>query len=275
MAEQGGGPMPQRDMTTAEVGSAIAKATSAPPPTMEESGSVVVELPGGYIGPDKILVREARVRELTGFDEEKLARTDMMKNAAAYITEMLCLGVEELAGEKPSRKVIQSLLIGDRDALMLGIRQATYGDNVEFRLTCPVCDTENMINVVLSEDVPIIPMDDPLKREFEVPLRRGFATVRLLTGVAQEAFSADMSKKTTAEVTTVMLAKSVVAINGKPVGGRTEDVLRMSAADRQTVMDFLAEHQPGPQLNKEIPVPCATCGEEFQILLGIPNLFRW
>jgi hypothetical protein len=57
--------------------------------------------------------------------------------------------------------------------------------------------------------------------------------------------------------------------------GRDEDVRRLSAADRGTLVDFIAEHQPGPQLNKEIEVFCATCGEKYPILLGLPNLFRF
>ena len=278
MAEQSPPPpRAQEAMTTGQVDQAINKAAGqAKVPTMDAGDSCMVTLPGGYITPEGLLVTEARVRELNGFDEEKLARTDMLKNAAAFVTEMLDLGVEDLGGEKPSRRVLQSLLSGDRDALMLGIRRATYGNEVEFKLKCPVCDNDSVIIVLLNEDIVVEPMKDPLHREFEIPLRKGgVAIVHLINGSAQEAFSADMAKKTSAEITTVMLAKCVVAINGTPVGGRTEDVLRLPSADRQAITDFLAENQPGPQLNKEIPVPCATCGEEFQILLGIPNLFRW
>jgi hypothetical protein len=262
-------------MTTAEVGSAIAKATATPPPSMDDPSFTTVELPAGWISPDGLLVQTARVRELNGYDEEKMSRVPP-GNTATYVTELLALGVEDLGGQKPSKKTLQGLLIGDRDALVLGVRQATYGNEVEFKLKCTECDTDSVINVLIDEDVPVIKLEDPLKRTFDVKLRNGeFAKVTLLTGAAQEAYSEGIEKKTNAEINTVMLAKSVVAINGMPVGGRNEDVLRLSSADRGTLTDFIAEHQPGPQLNKEIPVPCAVCGKEYPVFLGLPNLFRF
>jgi hypothetical protein len=273
-------PMPQpphaEPLTTDQVDRAIGKATAEPEPTIDEPGEVTVDLPAGWLTPEGLLVTKATVRELNGYDEERLSRVDMQKNGAAYVTELLVLGVEELGGQKPTKKILQELLIGDRDALVLGIRTATYGNEVEFKLTCPECDTESAIGVLLDEDVDVVRLEDPLVRRFDVKLRNGgTALVALLTGVAQEAVAADFVKKTTAEINTVMLAKSVVAINGKPVMGRNEDVQMLSAADRGTITDFIAEHQPGPQLNKEIPVPCAVCGNEFRILLGLPNLFRF
>lgn len=268
--------MPSEPMSTDKVDALIAKATATETPEMEEAPGVIVDLPAGYITPDGILVRHAQVRELNGYDEERLSRTDMMKNVASYITELLFLGVTDLGGEKPTKKMLQELLIGDRDALVLGIRQATYGNDVEFKLHCTACDSDSVVNVQIDEDVPVVFLDDPLVRRFEVALRRGgSATVHLLTGAAQEAFSEGIDKKTQAEINTVMLAKSVVAINGKPVGGRDDDVRRLSSADRLAITDFIAEHQPGPQLNKEIEVPCATCGAEYPVLLGLPNLFRF
>lgn len=274
--EEAAPPTSGAGMTTADVGQAISKATSAPAPVMPDTTDIVVELPAGWLTPAGLLVDTARCRELNGFDEEKLSRVDPMKNSAVYVTELLSLGVDDLGGEKPTKDVLRSLLIGDRDALMLGVRRATYGNEVEFKLACNVCDNDSLIKVLIDEDVPVTRLDDPVVREFEVALRNGgHAMVRLLNGEAQEAFSGDAGKKTQAELTTVMLAKSVVAINGKPVMGRTEDVLMLSAADRQTITDFIAEHQPGPQLNKEIPVSCSVCGQEYPVLLGLPNLFRF
>ena len=268
-------PVDGGNLSTAQVGHAISQATSSPPPTMPDTTDVTVDLPAGWMTPEGLLVPTARCRELNGYDEEKLSRVDPLKNVAVYVTELLSLGVEDLGGQRPTKDVLRELLIGDRDALMLGVRQATYGNEVEFKLKCTVCDNDSLIKVLLDEDVETVKLEDPHVRDFEVPLRNNHqATVRLLTGAAQEAFSGDVVKKTQAEITTVMLAKSVVAINGKPVMGRTEDVLMLSAADRQTITDFIAEHQPGPQLNKEIPVACSVCGEEYPILLGLPNLFR-
>ena len=262
-------------MDTGAVAGLIGKATATDPPTMIDASDVEVELPAGWITPEGLLVSTARVRELNGYDEERLARVDMQKNVAKYVTELLELGVEDLGGQKPTKEVLQGLLIGDRDALILGIRRATYGNEVEFKLSCSVCGNDSEVNVELDIDVKITKLDDPLVRVFDVPLRREkSAKVVLLNGVTQEAFSDGIGKKTQAEVNTIMLSKSVVEIDGVPTLGKENAARALSAADRDTIMTFIAEHQPGPQL-KDIQVACATCGEEYPVSLGLPNLFRF
>jgi hypothetical protein len=240
---------------------------------MEEPPLGKVILPAGLIRSDGYLVREAYVRELNGFDEEKLARLSMGDNPAVYITEMLSLAVERLDDEQPDKKVLRTLLIGDRDALWIGIRKATYGPEVEYKLKCIQCDAESAVTIDLDVDVPIRELEDPLKRVFTVELRHSVAEVGLLNGFAQEKYSANLSKKTQAEIDTIMLANSVRAINGIPVGGEN-DARRLSAADRQTLMDFIVEHQPGPDLGKEIEVHCATCDAAYPIVLSLPSMFR-
>jgi len=268
------GPEGTSSMTTENVAAALARATSTDPPVIEDAPQVTVTLPGGYLRPDGRLERTAVVRELNGYDEERLSRLNAAKNVAVYVTELLSLGVETIGGEPVSKDILRALLIGDRDALVLGVRQATYGNLVPFQLHCAECDTDSDVNVELDVDVHVVEMEDPLKRVFEVPLKRGNAQVSLLTGVTQEAFSENLGKRTQAEINTIMMAKSVVTINGIPVRGN-EDMLRaLSALDRETLITFIAEHQPGPQLG-EIRVPCATCGAEYPVSLGLPNLFRF
>jgi hypothetical protein len=268
--------MDPSQMTADAVGQVIEKATATPVPKMPDEGWTKVDLPAGYLTPEDLLVKEAFVRELNGYDEERLSRVDLGKNTAVYVTELLSLGVESLGGEKPSKDIIRRLLIGDREALVLGIRQATYGNEVDFKLSCAACEKDSSVIIFIDKDVPVTTLDDPLKREFDVPLRNGgTAKVRLLDGTAQEAFSEGLGKKTTPEINTIMLARSVIAVNGRPVMSREDDVRQLSSADRSTLAQFIAEHQPGPQLNEGVEVPCATCGEKYPILLGLNNLFRF
>lgn len=207
-------------LTTEQVGAEIAKATTSEPPTLRELDSTMVELPAGWLRTDGRLITTALVRELNGYDEERLARFDITKNGAAYVTELLALGVEDLGGEKPSKDTLRMLLIGDRDALVLGVRRATYGNDLEFKLSCTICEKESLVTIDLEDDIKVTRLEEPLVRTFDVVLRHGTATVALLNGAAQEAFSEGIGKKTSAEVNTVMLANSVVEINGVSVRGR-------------------------------------------------------
>ena len=266
--------MPGESPSMDQAADLLRKATAISTPEIEPAPVVTTELPGGWISPAGVLVKTAEVKELNGFAEERLSRLDMGKNVASYVTELLLLGVVRIGDEVPTRDLLKNLLIGDRDALVLAIRQATYGNDVEFKLDCTACGEESDIRVEIDKDVEVTFMEDPLVRVFDVELRNGAAKVTLLTGVAQEAFSENIGKKTQAEINTTMLAKSVVEINGVPVRGKDNPVRALSAADRSTLTEFIADHQPGPQF-KEIPVPCATCGEEYPISLGLPNLFRF
>lgn len=265
---------PGAPVTTEQVSAAIERAGASDPPVMEDPTTHTVDLPAGYLDSSNQLYTTAVVRELTGYDEERLAKFNMQQNVAKYVTELVLLGVEEIGGQKPTKEVIRHLLIGDRDQLVLGIRRATYGDDVEFELNCSECDSKSAVNIELDKDVPVVNIEDPMVRVFDVELRNGAAKVALLTGVAQEAFSEGIGKKSSAEIATLMLAHSVVEINGVPTNGDPNAVRALSSADRQTIRDFNSEHQPGPQIT-EIPVSCATCGQEYPILLGLPTLFRF
>ena len=243
-------------------------------PEMEDSPSLEVSLPGGAITPSGELITTARVREMNGFDEEALARLSINTNVAVYVTELLSRCVEDLGGQKPTKEDMRYLLIGDRDALAIGISKATYGPKVDkLQLTCQKCGEKSDLVIDLDEDVKTIPLKDPKQRTFQVPLKRGSAEIELLLGKDQEEFSKDIGKKTIPEQITELLSLAVRKVNGKDVSG--DDALRhLSSADRTTITDFIKDTQPGPDLSN-IPVNCATCGEEYPISLGIANLFRF
>ena len=260
------------------LGQMLEQASSTAAPDIDPAPSLDVELICGYIDPgSEALLKQARVRELNGYDEEFMSRRDPAKNPAIYITDLLERGVESIGGVKPSRVVIQQLLAGDRNQLLLAIRKAAYGPEVKFTLTeCETCGqgSDIIINIDDPEDVPVIEMPDPLVRAFDVPLRHGTARVTLVNGRIQEAYSENIDKRTPSEMNTVLLSKAVVSIGGLPTNGQEEPIRSLAVADRETLVDFTNDHQYGPQI-KEIRVPCSTCGREYPVLLGLGNLFRF
>jgi hypothetical protein len=262
-----------------DVAGAVARATESPVPTMKPGRETSYTLPCGMVtgDPQNPLVASVRVRELTGFDEEKLARLTMTDNVANYQTELLACGVEVIGATPPSRDALRGLLIGDRDALVLAVRRATFGDLLDFKLDCDACGEKSDIVIDLATDVEVVTLENPLVRTFDVETSRGTVKVRLLNGFDQEAFSESAGKKvkTRAEVSTLMLAKSVQEINGVPTYGDENAVRALPSGDRVKILDFVADIQPGPQLQQPVPVNCATCGKEFPISLGLENMFRF
>jgi hypothetical protein len=126
-----------------------------------------VELPGGFLDSDGTLVRTAEVRELTGFDEEALAKA---ATPAKVMHLLLQRGVVKVGDQKPDQSTFNSLLAGDRDMLLLAIRKATYGPDIDFTVICPECGETVDLNIDLN-DVEVKTLSEASDRYFDVDLR--------------------------------------------------------------------------------------------------------
>lgn len=239
-------------------------------PKMEEMPDGQVELPGGWIDADGNLHTRALVRELNGRDEEKMSRIDPQKNLPLLLQTMAKCGLESIDGIEPTERMFNDLLVGDREMLILGIRVATYGDNLPMHITCPSCRAEEDLELELMEDIPISRMEHPEQREYTVELRHGRSAIVTPLTVQMQDQVWD-PKKSLAEVKTDMLEKCVVAIDGRPVG--RQEVLDLGLGDRNTLLDRLQELQPGPDLSG-IQLPCQSCGQDFALGLDLNDLFR-
>jgi hypothetical protein len=238
-------------------------------PTMAAPPDGQVELPGGLIGADGKVITTAIVRELTGEDEERLARINMRTQLPYWLKTMLLSAVEAIGTEKPTEEMLQNLLVGDREALILGIRIATYGNDMPTHLICPDCGKEQDVAIELSEDIPVKKLDNPEVREFEVELRRGRkAMVNLPTVAVQDAVVDPQIND--AERKTETLVRCVTRLDGKRPN--REDVRHLGLADRATLLNFLADHQPGPDYT-QVALPCTGCERDFPLSIGLFDLF--
>lgn len=246
----------------------------APEPTVATPPpDTTVNLCGGYLDATGVLHRTAVVRELNGEDEEALSKGkagQSWQNTQNAILERAVLSVGSIP--EPPPQMLMDLLVGDRLDLLLAIRKVTYGDDVEMHLVCPKCSREFDVVVELDKDIKRRQMEDPLKRAFEVKLRRDrVAEVRLWTGADQDfAWDPDI---TMAEHNTKLLQRCLMKLDGQPVVFHEQVAKKMGIKDRQTIIDFLIEHQPGPLLG-EVSVPCSFCGESSDLTLNMAELFR-
>src|SRR5215469_729441 len=115
----------------AELDSVIQDAVKVDMPVIALPPSDLITLNGGLVKGDKV-INTAIVKELTGEDEEALARA-AQANYFHFIDRLLRCGVVQLGDEPKSQteQLLGKLLIGDREQLLLGIREATYGDEIE------------------------------------------------------------------------------------------------------------------------------------------------
>jgi hypothetical protein len=237
-------------------------------------------LPGGYVsGGDLDNARyDAEVRELTGADEEAIAKA-RNGGIGKFISTLLASGTVSVGDEKSGPGLLNNLLLGDRDMLLLEIRRATYGDEIVWDMySCPHCGEEFRLSVTLDE-IPIRRLDDPAQRVFEVELRKGRkAFVRLPIGADQEAILAIVDRATDSEQNTLLLSRvliSVVEADGSEnaVTGNPDFARSMGILDRQRILDTIEEKQPGPQYNK-VKFTHDSCGKEVPLFIGAGDLFQ-
>lgn len=247
-------------------------ADDEPEPTPEvvatELPDTFVTLSSGYVNAKGELVKEAEVRELNGEDEEYISKT---QGTGKFLSAILNRGVVRVGEEKPSGSLLDNLLSGDRDELLLGIRRATFGDTVTVNAVCQHCAEEQEATVDLRTDIPRKVMENPRDRVFEVDCSVGPVEATLPTGAVQRKIL-DAVDKTNSELNTLLLEACVQEINGMPAMG-SASVRRLSIRDREKILTAITERVTGPRLS-EIKKPCAFCEKEMDLPFAMAALFR-
>lgn len=250
----------------------LEKATSRVPEkpqgvTILAPWSNTVALPGGYITPAGDVLTSVEVRELSGRDEEVLGK---ITNPGRQFLTILSRGAVSISGEPITESILDAMLVGDRDAVMLGIYKATFGPDIDVQHFCAECGETTTHNVNVDNDIPVRKLEDPLDREFEIVGRK---TIRcaLPTGAAQKAVLMDPDR-TMAEMTTDILMTTVMEIDGASVISKSQ-VQDLGVVDRRKVSEALLEKSPGPQVG-EAKGTCNSCGTTVVVGVNIGAIFR-
>lgn len=250
----------------------VERSLAAPPdevpdPTLYELPDTHVVLPGGYLTFEGSVITDAEVRELTGEDEEALSR---LTSPGKMLVAILDRAVVKVGDKKPDRSILDGLLSGDRDMLLLAIRRATFGEDVSYTTTCDLCGEVSEFRIDLRKDVPVRALEDQSQRSFTVKCRAGEVEVALPSGATQRELM-QSSDKTIAEINTLLLGGCVVSVDGMPSMG-VGTVKRLGIMDRERITKEIGERVPGPRLN-EVKKECAKCGGEATLQLSLASLF--
>lgn len=250
---------------------AMSEPNDAPEPAKIKSPSdVSVDLPGGYITQSGEVLRTAEVRELNGRDEESIAKANSISKA---ILTIINRGTVKIGDLKADDSILDNILAADRDALALGIYRATFGDEADVAAFCDGCESVKQVTVDLINDIEVVKLADPLEdRRFIVKGRNSEYLVKLPEGKAQREL-ASSSDKTNSELDTLLLEYSVVAINDKPVLGKSQ-IQAIGLADRRKILTEIIEKNPGPKFDG-ITAQCPDCGGEVGVPISIGTLFRF
>lgn len=267
------------------VSAALSLSEQEAPPALQDPLDGPVQLTAGFrrvttSSGDTALeeVKTAWVRELTGDDEERISKVRMKEDTNGFIRTILECGVEKLGDQNPSKDDFNSLVLGDRDLLLLEIARATYGDQLEYeKVVCTSCGEEFGVSLSISEDVPVTRLKDDSERTFEVPLKRGrVATVSLPT---MEVDAELARTETPASSNTLLIAHFVDHITDakgdvQTIQGDKDAAKRLGVMDRQALVTAMADRMPGPKYNEVRFNHEPGCGEEIRLQILLADLFR-
>lgn len=230
----------------------------------------LVNLPGGLIAPTGEVIRTAEVRELNGKDEEFIGKSNSVPKALATI---LSRATTRLGDSPADDGTLDSMLTGDRDALLLGIFKLTFGKTAELPGICQDCNEIKIVEIDVDRDVKTKILVNPIEdRQFTVQGRKDEFLVGLPTGHAQKELAAS-GDKNSAELVTILLTHCIVEINGFPVMNKSQ-VQNLGIIDRKKIADEIYARVSGPQF-EDIELECDNCGGKVVVPISLGALFRF
>jgi hypothetical protein len=230
----------------------------------------LVTLPAGFINSDGEVINTAEVRELNGFDEEAISKTGTPGKALTTIINRATVSIGELDA---TEDILDRMLAGDRDMILLGIFKATFGNVAEIPGFCSTCNDFKTAEVDLNKDVKVKALLDPVEdRTFTVTGKTRDYLVTLPNGRAQREISSG-EDKTGPELTTILLNNTVLEIGGQPVLGKTQ-LQGLSMPDRRAISEAISDRLPGPQFD-DLVLDCPDCNGEVVVPFSLGALFRF
>jgi hypothetical protein len=250
-------------------------------PVIADAPGDLITLPGGLHYNGQVYTT-AKVKELTGSDEEALSKAIAANNGFHFMDTLLTRGVTHVGDIPATSDMLQQMLLGDRDELLIQIRVATYGEYFELEgWTCPHCGQQSDLKFSLANDIERIPLPFEATEygepAFEIELRRGAkALVRFPTGADQKACSDP--KWTATERNSEMLrrcVKSITRTDGSVIHVQAFPgaIAEMNIPDRRKIVDAIGEKSPGPRYTL-VNFTHAECQKDVGLALSMLDLFR-
>jgi hypothetical protein len=265
--------------------------TNPPQPAMQaDSGGFsfvvpteFVELPsGGRFYPEGHPLHgqeSIEIRQMTAKEEDILTSRTLLKKGVA-----LDRVIENLIVNK--RIDPYSLLVGDRNAIIVATRVSGYGNMYETKVTCPSCDTNQEYNFNLNdahiycgENIATLEVVDNNNGTFNVELPKTGVTVtfKLLCGKDEKRLLAgienDRKRKNERHVTR-QLVNIVVAVNGDNSPDAINYLIEnIPSMDSRHIR--LSYRLAAPTLDLTQSFECSECGHEQDMEVPLTADFFW
>jgi hypothetical protein len=209
------------------------------------------------------LRRDAVLRPLCGYDEAFLAEEADALLPAARTTALLARCLQPAGGdERAGVEAVRTLTAGQREALLLRLRRATFGDTLTSVLTCPHDGCGERMDLVLRvSDLLVERVDDRAVHEAVIGTIR--VRFRLPTGADLEEV-APLARGDPAAAGRRLLERCLESADGAPPAA---------------IPDVVAERLPAlmaeldPQAEMLLNVTCTRCERPFTALFDAAMFF--
>jgi len=231
-----------------------------------------------YSPESSVFGREVlEIKPMTAREEDILTSRAYIKNGTV-ITELIksCLIDKSID--------VESLITGDRNALMIALRITGYGADYDVECECPRCATSARYNFNLSnlqiKRLEIEPVSEG-SNLFEVvlPVSKKSVKVRFLNGHDEKEMMvlSERKKKLGLQhdsLVTDRLSFSIVSVDGISDKNKINHFIKeMPARDSLALRKFLDNNEPG--VNMSVTMKCNSCFEESDIRLPLGATFFW
>lgn len=229
----------------------------------------LVELPIGIIEPGVGIVDVVEVRELNGYDEEVISRS---KTSGMALQQILERAVVQVGDRNFKKKDLLDMTLPDRLEVLIGIRSATWGEELDWTFKCSSCLTTDTVEVAM-KDIPRKKLDDKLAdRNFVLELPSGKTALMQWPGGKLHERNLRGEFKSNAEIVTALIASCVQTIDDIPLLRGEDSAREMALRDRQYISSYVFDNLPGPAVD-DTEAECPACGESSVIGLSVGALF--
>ncbi|MBW2663680.1 MAG: hypothetical protein JRD93_17290 [Deltaproteobacteria bacterium] len=238
-------------------------------------------LPGGFY-KNGACFSDVKLHPPTGRVEELLGAASNSRFLAPVITTLLAYCIERIGPiTEITPEIVRNLLVGDRDYLVLKLRQMTIGDRVEATLVCPNTHCGKKIDI-----------DFDLR---QIPIKQGKVSSQVfaVTVPGQEAFEdndgdkhyrvefclprggdqeelAPLAVNNEPEAVNKLLAHCIQRIDGVMEIDESQ-IEKLSPSAREKIEKTMAEL--APQVDLEMEAKCPECGKTFSFPFNMSQFF--
>lgn len=217
------------------------------------------------------------IRAMTAKDEDVLMSPALLKQGKTMDTLLRGCLIDKTVD-------VDSLLVGDKNAIIVAIRLTGYGPSYPAEVQCPACGDKRKTEFDLSH-LELRPLGAPPVRPFEnvfsftLPVSKREVTFRLLTGRDDRELSTTLSRvaKSGALVTaavTARLLQHVLSIGGETNPTKLARLIEtMSAGDSLALRRHIERLAPDVDMRQEYT--CQSCNETSVVDVPIGVEFFW